>query len=154
MNSLNQILCLLAKRFKYINKCKVRLIRSVPITDSDTKPLSCPTVSDFVTLYQFHFRHGTRQSWSFTQATAQQMFHTVQGNTFAKIYPALECSVVNIIHKWMLFSMSDLMGINGTLITKWLITHITDIRTLSSMDTLMYIQTTLIGKELSHTLQK
>jgi hypothetical protein len=44
--------------------------------------------------------------------------------------------------------MNDLMGIKRTLIMKWLTTHITDIRTLSSMDMLMFSQSSLLDKGL------
>ena len=49
------------------------------------------------------------------------------------------------------FSMNNLMYRKSTLITKWFSTHITEIRTLSSVDTLMSIQSTPLGKGVYHT---
>jgi hypothetical protein len=58
-------------------------------------------------------------------------------------------SVTNITSKWTHSIMNSLMMmIQITLMKKPFFTHITDIRTLSSMDTTMSIQSTTLGKGL------
>jgi hypothetical protein len=49
----------------------------------------------------------------------------------------------------MFFRKNDPMGFKSTLITKRLITHITDVRILSNMDKLMSIQSILLGKGIT-----
>jgi len=122
-------------------------------------PIQCPTSQLSTNNRQWHqtiilsnshwfatnFTNCARHSWSLTQTTALQKFQTVQGNMTAKIFPASEWFVTNKTPNGC-SSVWTTLGELKVLITKWSTTHITVVRTLSSMDTLLFIQSKLLGK--------